>query len=273
MKNKEELYERINKLGIKLRDNKMDYGCFTDDEKMFIASAAGFIFIKYTMSKDEQSASAYTVYDTDREKHMAHTDEGWSTHLDEACIYDDIDGAFKHLLEPYITNYFNDTVIPNIPPEPQTVKSILSGIAKKITELNTSYSDIVIPLMISHSWHNIILVGNTLTTYMNADPNSIYTNYRTTKHQPLGVLNETLAKEILYSLVVHTGHVLIVEPNGEVCQLIDCNEFDIDALDVYLDSINDSPIVREIVDEMNKLSGSRAYDVDALIDEAIRYVI
>ena len=156
---------------------------------------------------------------------------------------------------------------------PCDTKGILIDVIKKMKELNGNrLEDIIIPLSIKDSWHNIVIGASTLTTYVNSSPNEIFLQYTGLKHSLLSNMSDMLINELIYTIVIHYEHILVAH-SGEVDQLLYHDGFNYDAFIDYTESIYDMDIVQEIVDALNAKSGSRDYDVDAMIDNATKYII
>ena len=156
---------------------------------------------------------------------------------------------------------------------PRDAKGILIDVIKKMKELNGNrLEDIIIPLSIKDSWHNVVIGASTLTTYINSPPNEIFLQYTGLKHSLLSNMSDVLINELIYTIVIHYEHILVAY-SGEVDQLLYHDGFNYDAFIDYTESIYDMDIIQEIVDALNAKSGSRDYDVDAMIDNVTKCLI
>lgn len=250
----------MNKLGVKLLENEMEYGRFTDDERTAIAGALGFEFIRVPYSQHYDSLKmfddvykegdmVYIVYDTGREAYSSYMD-GWGD-MTSCDINANVDACFDSILEPYVTEYFENIVIPELSKVSHTLRSSFVLIMKKMAELNPYGMDIVIPLMTKED--NTVIVNDGKVhkyTYTPAAVMDVVTRYNYIHRSILSALDDIIIAEILYTVMSHIDHVYLQFDVNDVEQIVCVDEFSVDELSKYIDSfeLNDTVIAMRQVE-------------------------
>ena len=251
----------MNKLGVKLIENEMEYGHFTDDERIAIAGALGFEFIRVPYSQHYDSLKmfddvykegdmVYILYDTGREAYSSYMD-GWGN-MDTCDINVNIDACFDSILEPYVTEYFENIVLPDLPSNGDTLRSTMVKLLHKITECIPDYSDILVPILVpGNTWHTIKYNMNAYPRYMHttSNPNSIILHYDSIEFKKVNKVSIELVTEILYTIICAIDHVRIATDDG-VEQIICAEHVKMDAIDAYLDSLD--PNLPDMIVEARK---------------------
>ena len=271
--------DEMNRLGIKLIENEMEYGHFTPEEQEAIANAIGFMFIKvkYSAKYDADGIyetdfnngdTAYIIYDSDREEYCSYTDDGWHHSIGKTTMAKSIDDCFDYILEPYVTDYFDNTVLPDIPDKCDTMRSSMVKLLHKITECIPENSDILISILTpGHTNHTVRYNKNKYPMYAYTDtcPNDIYIRYNDIEFQRIKEIPVELVIEILYTLLIGIDHVLIADSeSGCVSQIIASDDVKMDEIDLFMNN-DDIQCIANTIPEARTATINNSDKFDELI--------